>query len=210
MQIPSRKKCYQLIYEMRMLDHIVAHSLQVCQVAMFLAHQFEIQGIQLNHDLVQASALLHDITKTRSFKTKENHALTGEDLLSHWGYLEVGKIVGQHVQLNAYFNSNLPVEVEIVNYADKRVLHNKVVLLQDRMNYILQRYGKKPEYRQRIHWLWKKTEELEERLFSCLPFSPNELDQLLEPEECGSELLVYREVCAQCASAGNVDLPQYI
>ncbi|MBN1932602.1 MAG: HDIG domain-containing protein [Desulfobacterales bacterium] len=205
MQIPSRKKCYQLIHEMKMLDHIVAHSLQVCQVAIFLTHQFKIQGIQLNHDLVQASALLHDITKTRSFKTKENHALTGEELLSHLGYLEVGKIVGQHVQLNAYFNSEIPAEAEIVNYADKRVLHNEVVLLYDRMNYILQRYGTKPEYRQRIHWLWKKTEQLEERLFNCLPFSPNELDQLLEPEECVSELCVYHRLCEEYAPVEEID-----
>jgi HD superfamily phosphodiesterase len=37
MQIPTSEQCYQLMCEMKMMDHIVAHSMQVCQVATFIA-----------------------------------------------------------------------------------------------------------------------------------------------------------------------------
>ena len=59
--------------EMEMLDHIVVHSMQVCRAATLLTEKLIDQGIDLNFDLIQAAGLLHDITKTRSFQTKENH-----------------------------------------------------------------------------------------------------------------------------------------
>ena len=37
MNIPTVETCYRLICKMKMLEHIVVHSLQVCRVATFLA-----------------------------------------------------------------------------------------------------------------------------------------------------------------------------
>ena len=74
---------------MHMLEHIVAHSLQVCRVGMCLVNYLDEKGIHLNGQLVEAAALLHDITKTRSFKTEENHALTGSEYLIDAGFAEV-------------------------------------------------------------------------------------------------------------------------
>ncbi len=195
MRIPSKKQCYQLIYKIGMLDHIVIHSILVCRVATILVDNLKVRANDLNRNLVQASALLHDITKTKSFKTKENHAHTGNKLLSGLGYPEVGYIVGQHIRLDEYDVSETPTEVEIVNYADKRVVHDKVVSLKERMNYILDKYGKEPEFRERIFWLWRKTDEMEERLFNWLPFSPDELNRFLKPEDCSADFLAYREAC---------------
>ena len=86
MKIPSQRLCYQLIAEMKMPDHIIVHSEQVCKVAVIMAEQLQIKGVHLNKELVKASALLHDITKTRSFRTGENHAQTGEQYLIEKGF----------------------------------------------------------------------------------------------------------------------------
>ena len=179
MQIPSKGQCHCLICEMNMLDHIVDHSIQVWRVAMFMVDHMAHRKTNLNRGLVQAAALLHDITKTRSFKTKENHVKTGMQFLSDRGFHEVGEVVEQHVRLNVYSFSKSPTEAEIVNYADKRVLHDRIVSLNERMNYILENYGKDINSRHRIDWLWKKTEELETKLFARLPFSPDELNGLM-------------------------------
>jgi putative nucleotidyltransferase with HDIG domain len=192
MKIPSKKECYQLIREMEMMEHIVAHSVQVCRVAMLLTDHLGACNLDLNRKLIQASALLHDITKTRSFNTGENHALTGEDHLSGLGYPEVGRIVGQHVRLNSYFASDTPDEAEIVNYADKRVLHDAIVSLEERMDYILQRYGKEPEHRRRLQYIRDKSEEIEERIFRYVPFSPESLPRLLPPDDLTKEITAYR------------------
>ena len=176
--IPSEATCRRLISEMGMLENIVAHSLQVCRVSLFLTDRLGLP--ELNRELIRAAALLHDITKTRSFSTQEDHAETGARLIADLGYPEVAGIVGQHVRLNRYSSASAtPVEAEIVNYADKRVLHDRIVPLSERMGYILEKYGSAPERKRMILILWEKTEKLEARLFARLPFHPDEISRLL-------------------------------
>ncbi len=169
--IPSEERCRRIISDLGMLENIVAHSLQVCRVSLLLTDRLGLPG--LNRELIRAAALLHDITKTRSFNTGEDHAETGERLLADLGYPEVARIIGQHVRLERYaLNSSPPTDAEIVNYSDKRVLHDKIVPLSERMGYILEKYGSSPERKRNILLLWEKTEKLEKRLFAGLPFSP--------------------------------------
>ena len=191
MRIPARQECYYIMYKMKMMDHIVAHSLQVCRIAMFLADSLE---VDINPDLVQAAALLHDITKTRSIETHEDHAQTGKQLLVNLSYPEVGNIVGQHVFLDEYFASDSPTEADVVNYADKRVVHDKVATLQQRMDYIMERYGIEPKRREYIRMLRERTKTLEERLFHFCFFSPEEMKSLLGPDNCSAEFLEYNRV----------------
>jgi putative nucleotidyltransferase with HDIG domain len=183
--------------EMHMLENIVAHSLQVCRISMCLVVHLKAQGIHLDDQLVQAAALLHDITKTRSFKTKENHALTGSQHLTDSGFPEVGDLVRQHVRLDDYSEPKRPAEAEIINYADKRVLHDRIVPLDERMNYIIEKYGTQPEHQQRIRLLWEKTKDLEKQIFSYLPFSPNDLIDQLTSRDISSKISSYQKLCSQ-------------
>lgn len=176
-KIPSEEECRRLSDEAGMLDNIAAHCRQVCRVSLLIVDHLKQDG--LSRELIRAAALLHDITKTRSFKTLEDHAETGEQLLMESGYPEVGRIVGQHVRLDSYFSSPAPTDAEVVNYADKRVLHDRVVPLSERMGYILKQYGREPHRKQIILLLWEKSEELETRLFAGLPFEPGDIDRLL-------------------------------
>jgi putative nucleotidyltransferase with HDIG domain len=180
---------------MEMLDHIVVHSMQVCRVATLLTENLIDQGIDLNFDLIQAAGLLHDITKTHSFQTKENHALTGGQFLAARGFSEVGSLVGQHVRLDEYPNPAIVSEAAIINYADKRVLHDKVVSLEKRLDYILGKYAKVPEHRKRIYWLWEKTKEIEDVIFSALSYSPGYLIGLINSEDRSLDFQEYQKVC---------------
>ena len=183
--------------EAQMLENIVAHSLQVCRVGMGLVDHLKLQGINLDGCLVQAAALLHDITKTRSFATAENHALTGGQLLTDRGYIEVGDLVRQHVRLDDYADRQSLSEAVVINYADKRVLHDKIVSLDERMNYIMDRYGKNPELQQRIQMLRGKTKALEKNIFSRLPFAPDDLQRHLASLDISGEIASYRKLCLQ-------------
>lgn len=173
MHVPPLNKCLEMLGAMAMPDHIKDHSRLVCQVALVLADGLIAAGVHLNRDLVMASALLHDITKPRSFKTGENHAQTGGEYLTDLGFPEVGEIVRQHVVLDQYFAGTAPSEAEIVNYADKRVLHDQVVGLDERMNYILERYARTIERQALLHRLWDQSRMLEQRLFAYLTFEPD-------------------------------------
>lgn len=195
MKIPTQEQCFLLMCEMKMMDHIVVHSMQVCRVATFLADQLNPAQNRLNYDLIRAAALLHDITKTRSFKTEENHALTGGQFLAERGYPEVGDLVRQHVRLDTYPDPITLGEAQIINYADKRVLHDRIVGLDKRLDYILEKYGKLPEHQERIHWLWGKTLVMEDEIFSELAVVPQDLNRLLNSEDRSKDFLAYQKVC---------------
>jgi putative nucleotidyltransferase with HDIG domain len=192
MPVPTEQECLRLIRRWQMLDHIVAHSRLVAKVGVLLVDLLAEKGIALDRPLVQAAGLLHDITKTRSFQTGENHAATGEQALVELGYSEVGRIVGQHVKLDQYAASGPPTEAEVVNYADKRVLHDKMVSLASRMAYIMQRYGQHPAHRERIKQLWHLTIRLEGRLFNYLAISPDQVASRLGHSEVPASFLTQR------------------
>lgn len=195
MRIPTQKQCFLLMCEMKMMDHIVVHSMQVCRVAVFLADRLRSKKIRLNHDLIQAAALLHDITKTRSFKTREDHARTGGEYLAELGYHEIGDLVRQHVRLDTYANSGTVSEAEVVNYADKRVLHDEIVVLDRRLDYILEKYARTPEHRERINLIWRKTRAMEKKLFKNFSFAPEDLSGLINIRNRAPDFSEYRMVC---------------
>jgi putative nucleotidyltransferase with HDIG domain len=195
MQIPTKKTCYELIRDMAMLDHIVAHSIQVTRVALLLTDKINAAGSSLNRDLIQASALLHDITKTRSFKTGELHSETGCRLLNDKGYSETASIVRQHVNLDIYFTSEFVTEAEIVNYADKRVLHDRIVPMEERMQYILDTYGKNKTKMDLLLKLWENSKLVEKRIFKNIPIEPRDLESLLGHDGYASELTFYKSIC---------------
>lgn len=203
MNIPSQNDCLQLMCDMQMPEHIVAHSIQVCRVAMCLVDHLESKGIQLDGQLVQAAGLLHDITKTRSFETAENHAFTGGQELTDLGYPEIGHLVRQHVRLDDYADPKNLSEAVIINYADKRVLHDRIVSLDERMRYIQERYGTEPGDKHRIRLLWKKTTALEKQIFKYLFFSPDELDHHLSSMDISSEISNYHKICPQPSSRSS-------
>jgi uncharacterized protein len=195
MQIPTQEQCYHLMCDMEMLDHIVVHSMQVCRVATYLADHLNRRQNRLNANLIRSAALLHDITKTRSFKTRENHALTGGQYLAELGYPHVGELVRQHVKLDEYPSPVVLGEAEIINYADKRVLHDQVVSLDQRLDYILEKYGRLPEHHERILWLWQKTRELESKIFDDLSFGPENLNRLLNSGDQLEDFHDYQKLC---------------
>ncbi|MGD9326585.1 MAG: hypothetical protein PVG26_21380, partial [Desulfobacterales bacterium] len=111
------------------------------------------------------------------------------------GYPEVGNLVRQHVVLDEYDATKIPAEADILNYADKRVLHDEIVDLDRRLDYILERYAKKAEDRKRITLLWEKTKQLEDRIFSELTISPEDLNRILNAEDWSLDRIEYQTVC---------------
>lgn len=186
MNIPSPDQCLELIEKMRMMSHIIDHSRMVQRVAKTLTHFLKQKNPHLNLDLILAGAILHDITKTRSITTGEKHAQTGGALLTRIGYFEVGEVVRQHVVLDQTVDRNIDqsiiTEAAIVNYADKRVLHDQVVPLEDRLSYIMKRYGTSERAVERIKIMWKDTILLEQALFKNLDITPDSIRKhVLEP-----------------------------
>lgn len=180
MNIPSKKKCFRLMKKMGMMDHIVDHSIMVSNVACFLSEKLKKFSPRLDSNLATSAALLHDITKTRSFNTREIHSETGCQMLIDLGYPEVGDIIRQHVLLDRYHKDTPVSEHEIVNYSDKRILHDKVVSLDKRLKYIEKRYGAQKKIRRRMQFMREETLALEKKIFFHLDITPDQLSGRLK------------------------------
>lgn len=194
MRIPTETECYRAMAEMEMLDNIVAHSIQVCRVATVLTDGLNANGHDLDRGLILAAALLHDITKTRSLATSENHARTGARYLKEKGYPEVADIVGQHVSLTDFQASRKPCEAEIVNYADKRVMHDQVVTLEVRLADLMKRYNGSGDLGSRLSRMHRQAQAIETKLFACLPFPGTQIDAQLDPDGFKKRLAAFRRV----------------
>ena len=148
-RIPTRAECEELMARYSMLPNIVAHSLQVMRVSLALTDHLK-DGVTINRDIVIAAALLHDITKTRSLETKERHDASGGAVLRELGFPRIAEIVEQHIVIQNLNLKGSLEEREIVYYADKRVMHDTIVTIKERVHDLIQRYGTGEEIRHLI------------------------------------------------------------
>jgi len=177
--IPTRPDCLALMAVHGMLPHIREHSLLVTEVALRLGTSLVAAGFPLHLELVEAGALLHDLGKTPCLGTTENHAAWGAAALDTAGYPEVAQVVREHVLLQPHAEHPHAIrEAEVVNYADKRVLHTQVVTLAARFADLKERYGKNEDAQRRLEVLAAKAHELEAKLFTPLRLNPHDLLQL--------------------------------
>lgn len=177
-EIPSREECLKMMGQRGVLSHIVDHCLEVAKVAGFLAVELNKKGQRIDLRLVEAASLLHDLTKTEGLNTKEDHAKTGHQLLKGMGYERVAEVVSQHIHLLEKSDASQVSEEELVNYADKRVQHDRIVSLRERFVDLKERYGKSQSSFELLDDLEKTTFKLEEKIFSILEMNPRDLQSL--------------------------------
>ena len=167
-----------------MLANIRAHSLMVARIAWLLAEELRTKNSHPpDLQLCVSGALLHDIAKTPCLKSGCNHAKAGAELCRSLGFPEIAEIVAGHVVRPDFFPERLKAGIfspgEIVYYADKRVRHDQIVSLPERLEYILEKYGGDDLRKQNgIRDNFKKCELLERQLFSRLDFAPDGLAAL--------------------------------
>jgi putative nucleotidyltransferase with HDIG domain len=162
-RIPSQEECDELMAKYCMLPNIIAHSRQVMRVSLVITDNLK-NVVSINRHLVIAAALLHDITKTRSLETREPHDQSGGELLRELGFTRVGEIVEQHVILLDFNPQEKLEEREIINYADKRVMHDRIVSLSERMEDLIQRYGTNEKIKNLIRQRESNTYAIEKKI----------------------------------------------
>ena len=178
-QLPTAEDCTKLMEHYEMLPNIREHSLIVASVAatLFTALEKNIAEKLPDRELVIKGAMLHDIAKTICLHGKCMHDVMGEKICLDHGYPDLAEIVKEHVYLEQYpersWMDGIFQAKEIVFYADKRVNHDQLVSLSERLSYILKTYGQKNKKREQfIMNNFFKCKKLENALFSFIDFSP--------------------------------------
>ena len=114
------------------------------------------------------------------------------------GYPQVAQVVREHVHLDGHSLDPRPLrEAELVNYADKRVLHDVVVTLEVRFADLKVRYGRTPEALARIQATEVRSRALEEKLFAPLRLTPVDLLRVNGKSENGAPCAPYDKLIKQ-------------
>lgn len=156
-QPPSVSVCFGLMDQFEMLPNIKEHSIVVAKLAAALHikldkshHKTELPA----KNLLIAGGLLHDIAKTKCIKEGCHHANEGAEICENLNLPQIAEIVREHVLLQDFdperYKQGIFNAKELVYYADKRVMHDKIVSLDERLDYILERYGQNDPYRSKL------------------------------------------------------------
>lgn len=141
--IPSNAECTALWDKYDMPVHIRAHSEQVAHIATTLGNMAVKRGLKVSVESITASALLHDIAKAYTIEYGGDHAwIGGSIVLSETGNPYVAQGVLHHVHWGWPVDSDLCFLPLAIIYADKRVMHDCIVSLDERFEDLVVRYGK--------------------------------------------------------------------
>lgn len=175
MSIPNRAECLELMERHAMPLHIRRHSEAVARVALELARGLIAGGASLDLALVESAALLHDLGKARGLELHADHAKLGAEMLEALGHGELAPIVRAHASL-ASFDPGEPVTPALlVNYADKRVMHDAIVSLAVRFEDLAARYARDDAGRAFLERLHRRYQRLEAAIFEGLEFGPDDV-----------------------------------
>lgn len=158
--LPTRKECLAIIEEHHVPPHIVKHSLAVAKLAVFLAQRLKEKGIAVDVNLVDRACLLHDIVRICNIKeldySRFEQPVTAEDKVK-WQelraryeripheyaaydilkdkYPALALTIKKHRYIGILNENEKPNtwEEKLVYYADMRVMHDKIVPMEERL-----------------------------------------------------------------------------
>ena len=149
--LPDRDWAINLLRMLKIQPSVRRHSEKVADKALEIANK--ITKVEVDKNLIEIGALLHDIgrTKTHGFK----HALIGGKILREKGFSDkLAKICETHIlggldvedakRFGLPEKDFLPVSLEekIICLADKHMAGTREVTIKERFNRWFQKYGK--------------------------------------------------------------------
>lgn len=172
MKIPTKEQCIELLKKYDVPENIIKHSVKVSEVAMFLGQKLYERKIKIDLSLLQAAAILHDLDKIESGQDMKKHGRPAYDNITTEGYLGVAGIVIKHNSHSLLNGDMWSWEEVILNYAEKRVIEDRVVSLRERFDYLKVKY---PDYYSAHEDYYTKTKEYEDKIFKLLEMKPEDL-----------------------------------
>jgi len=130
MTTPNREQALALLHQYQSgKSERIAHSLAVADLATTIGLKLNRNGAELDIELIEAAAILHDI-----LKGQPNHDHEGGQLLRTLGYAEIAAIVEIHTRLGG--RTPMPgepiSEAEVVYIADKSYRRTNRVSIEER------------------------------------------------------------------------------
>ncbi len=158
--LPKRKECLAILAEYHVPPHIVSHSQAVAKLAVFLAQRLNENGAAVDVTLLEGACLLHDLLRVHDFKESDfnrfeqtlpepdkakwrrlrakykasSHEDAAYDILREQ-YPTLALAIKRHRYMILLDEKDRPEtwEEKLLYYADKRVMHETIVPLKERL-----------------------------------------------------------------------------
>ena len=140
-KLPSKEQAIQLLHESQCSLKVIKHCKAVAKLALATAEACKGKGLNVDLELVEIGALLHDIGRSKTHSV--HHAVVGAEILEAAGLPEpVISIIKRHVgggittseaeRLGWPKDVYVPLTIEekIVSYADKLIKKSKRVPIE--------------------------------------------------------------------------------
>jgi putative nucleotidyltransferase with HDIG domain len=142
---PSREECLALLHQYHTPDHVVKHCVKVAETALKIGQALNGKDYGLDLELIQSAGLIHDIARV-----EDKHWDVGADIASELGYGQEAAIIKVHMHYSCDPKKRNITETDIICLADRMVKEDEFVGLDDRMQYILDKFQDDPEAVERI------------------------------------------------------------
>ena len=139
--LPNREQAIELLHKSKCPQQVINHCIAVANLALETAKKISANGLEVNLELVEAGALLHDLGRSKNHTV--DHGLIGAQMAQSIGLPEsVISIIKRHVgggitaEEAAWFGwpkdtyAPQTLEEKIVSYADKLIDHSKRVPIE--------------------------------------------------------------------------------
>ena len=197
------KKALKLLEKFRVPKHIVLHIKKVAYVAGIICDAYLKKGIKIDKNAVICAALLHDLFRIVDLKSAGyaelcihsskkdvvlweklkkkypgmDHSAAAYKYLFSIGERKIALLVRKH-KFDAVIDKRFKpktIEEKITTYADKRVLHEKIISLKGRLSDGEKRYNSRKENMRVQNKIHKKYFEMEAEIFCKIDVRPFEI-----------------------------------
>jgi uncharacterized protein len=168
LKLPTRREALNLLVKAGCSPGVVEHCKSVSAFAVKIAKACEKEGLKVDISLIEISALLHDIGRSKTHSV--DHALVGGEIARSLGLSKsVVSVIERHAgggiskeeakKLGWPARNYLPktLEEKIVCYADKRVVAQRIVSIEQTIQAYANVLGKKHPAIKRI---WRLHNEI--------------------------------------------------
>jgi putative nucleotidyltransferase with HDIG domain len=204
MNLPTKEEIEQLWDKYHVPQNIREHCKSVRDVALLIAQKLKEKGEDVNLELVEASALLHDLVRAVNFKEPEKHPGAAKENIEFWKkmqeeypdidhadlaaeflqktYPELAKVIKSHgVMSKSQDVSAWSWEMKILSYSDLRVVHDKITTVDERHRDLKERNGdffhklKEKTGTDYIELIFTQIERIEKQIFGIIDINPEDI-----------------------------------
>ncbi|MBU1446410.1 HDIG domain-containing protein [Patescibacteria group bacterium] len=193
----------ELIKKYKMPENIVRHCKKVSNVACEIAILLQRKGMSIDIESLKYAGLLHDLMRILDFKEEEylelcktgskeeimiwdgmrakyigkKHTEAGYEFFHEIGEEKIALMIRKHCY-GAIVNPSMQpftIEEKLLLYADKRVLHDKIVSLTQRFEDGIKRHNPNKENLDLEMAIRKASYSLEKEIFDQLDINPEDI-----------------------------------